>query len=101
MKGNLPMPGLTTSARISCAAVLVLSFFSVGYAQSNSAAQTSNSGTLPAAPQVVTTPAPNLEHYTPEHYSKSVKPFPDLVAPYKPRHVPEPDLKNAPRIDQL
>ena len=34
-------------------------------------------------------------------YSKSVSQFPDLVGPYQPRHVPEPNFANSPRIDQL
>src|SRR6478672_6118025 len=101
MKGNSPMPGLTVIARMSCAAVLVLAFWSVGYTQNNSVPQTKDTGALPPAPRAVTTPAPKLEHYTPQDYSKSVKPIPNVLAPYEPRHVHEPDLKNAPRIDQL
>ncbi|HYY69934.1 MAG TPA: TolC family protein [Terriglobales bacterium] len=34
-------------------------------------------------------------------YSKSVSQFPNLVGPYMPRHVPEPNLANSSRIDQL
>jgi outer membrane protein TolC len=101
MKGNLPMPGLTATARMFCIAVVVLTFWSAGFAQTNSSPRNQNSGALPAAPQAVPTPTPKLEHYTPQDYSKSVKPIPNVLAPYEPRHVPEPDLKNAPRIDQL
>jgi outer membrane protein len=101
MKGNLPMPGLTATARMFCIAVVVLTFWSAGFAQTDSSPQNQNAGALPAAPQAVPTPARKLEHYTPQDYSKSVKPIPNVLAPYEPRHVPEPDLKNAPRIDQL
>ena len=34
-------------------------------------------------------------------YSKSVPQFPNLVGPYQPRHVPEPNFANSARIDQL
>jgi outer membrane protein TolC len=34
-------------------------------------------------------------------YSKSVRPFPDALAPYKPRPVSEVNLSNTPRIEQL
>jgi outer membrane protein TolC len=34
-------------------------------------------------------------------YSKSVSQFPNLLGPYMPRHVPEPNLANSARIDQL
>ncbi|HYN15681.1 MAG TPA: TolC family protein [Terriglobales bacterium] len=34
-------------------------------------------------------------------YSKSASQFPNVVGPYMPRHVPEPNLANSSRIDQL
>jgi len=34
-------------------------------------------------------------------YSKSVSQFPNVIGPYQPRHVPEPNLANSARIDQL
>ena len=34
-------------------------------------------------------------------YSKSVSQFPNVLGPYMPRHVPEPNLANSARIDQL
>ncbi|MFI5107375.1 MAG: TolC family protein [Terriglobales bacterium] len=34
-------------------------------------------------------------------YSKSVSQFPNVVGPYQPRYVPEPNLANSARIDQL
>ncbi len=34
-------------------------------------------------------------------YSKSVSQFPNVVGPYMPRHVPEPNLANSARIGQL
>jgi outer membrane protein TolC len=35
------------------------------------------------------------------HYTRAPKGFPNLIAPYRPIHVPEPVLTNLPRIDQL
>jgi len=35
------------------------------------------------------------------HYRHAPKPFPNLIAPYRPISVPEPLLTNSPRIDQL
>jgi outer membrane protein TolC len=34
-------------------------------------------------------------------YTQPAKAFPAVLAPYKPRHVPDPILANAPRMDQL
>ena len=53
---------------------------------------------LPQAPQAEASPKlDSLEH----DYSRSVKPFPDLWAPYQARHVPEPALSNTPRLESL
>src|ERR1043166_584809 len=100
MKGTLPMTGLTATARIFCVSALTLTFWNVGLAQQDTAPHTASAGTLPVAPQA-TPPKPKLEHYTPQDYSKAAKPFPSVLAPYKARHVPEPNLANTPRIDQL
>jgi outer membrane protein len=35
------------------------------------------------------------------HYTRAPHGFPNLIAPYRPIHVPEPVLTNSPRIDQL
>lgn len=81
-------------------AILVL-LTSAGLAQGNAAAQAQTPDSLPAAPQAAAAPAPKLEHYISEDYSKAAKPFPSLLAPYKPRHVPNPNFNNTPRIQQL
>ena len=36
-----------------------------------------------------------------EDYSKPRSHLPNLIAPYSPRHVPEPNFANSSRIDQL
>ena len=35
------------------------------------------------------------------HYTRAPKPFPNLIAPYRPILIPEPVLTNSPRVDQL
>lgn len=65
--------------------------------QATAAAQPQAQSSLPAAPQDTQA----QQHYVVHDYSKSVKPFPNVIAPYKSRQVPEPNLTNAPRIDQL
>ena len=35
------------------------------------------------------------------HFTRAPKPFPNLIAPYRPIHIPEPVLTNSPRLDQL
>ena len=35
------------------------------------------------------------------NYSKPASPFPNVIAPYKPKTMPEPNLSNTARIDQL
>src|SRR5947208_9549393 len=95
------MPGLTAIARMFCVSAFILTFWNAaGLAQENTAPQTSTPAPLPDAPQP-TPPKPQLEHYTPQDYSKAAKPFPSMLAPYQPRHVPEPNLKNTARIEQL
>ena len=56
-----------------------------------------NQATLPAAPQ----PSEAQPRYVMHDYTKPAKAFPAVLAPYKPRHVPDPILANAPRMDQL
>src|SRR5215471_8559279 len=62
--------------------------------------QAQNPGALPPAPQAAPE-TPKRQEYVLQNYSKSVKPFPNVIAPYAPRHVPNPDFTNTARIDQL
>ena len=95
------MPGLTAIRRMFCVSALTFTFWNAGLAQQADSPQTEPPGALPAAPQAATPPRPHLEHYTPQDYSKAAKPFPSLLAPYKARHVPEPNLTNTARLEQL
>ncbi len=92
------MPGLKLNARAFLTCVLTISLASPGWPQQPaSSAQSVSAGTLPAAPQT----GNSAQSYTVQDYSKSVKPFPNALAPYKERPIPDTDLANRPRIDQL
>jgi len=62
--------------------------------------QAQNPGALPAAPQAAPATSKRQE-YVFQDYSRAVKPFPNVLAPYGARHVPNPDFTNTVRIDQL
>src|SRR5215831_13732033 len=62
--------------------------------------QSENPGALPSSPQAAPE-KPKRQGYVFQDYSQSVRPFPNVVAPYAPRHVPPPDFANTVRIDQL
>jgi outer membrane protein len=65
--------------------------------EASSSSQAQNQATLPAAPQQ----SEAQPQYVVHDYTKPAKAFPSVLAPYKPRHVPDPVLANAPRMDQL
>jgi hypothetical protein len=100
MRGNLPMSGLKA---IAC--TLIVCVFAIspgGIAWSQQAAlppQAQARESLPVAPQADNASAP--KSYVGTDYSKSVKPFPSVLSPYKAREVPDANLANTPRIDQL
>jgi outer membrane protein len=54
---------------------------------------------LPATPQAEK--IPSAKPYVGTDYSKSVRSFPSVLSPYKARELPDADLANTPRIDQL
>jgi len=90
------MSGLKALAPAAFLCMLVLAI--QGWSQQPAASSPPPTNTsLPAAPQTQQAPPQHLIH----DYSKSARPFPDVLAPYKPRHVPDPNLTNTPRIDQL
>jgi len=95
------MSGLKPVVHVPCTFLLLLTIAAPSWSQQpSSAAQPPEQQPLPAAPQA--TPAqPAHQSYLSQDYSKSAKPFPDVLAPYKPRHVPAPNLTNTPRIEQL
>src|SRR5271166_4768588 len=52
---------------------------------------------MPQAPA----PQNNAHPYSDQNYAKPLSPFPNVIAPYKVRNVPPPNLTNSARIDQL
>lgn len=103
------------SGRFTHAAVAVLTIASLAasplYAQEQQApAQDTQTQTpTPAPTPVYQPPTPNQGpppsparalQFGPD-YSKGQSWFPNVVAPYEQRNVPEPELTNTPRIDQL
>lgn len=90
------MSGLKALSPVAFLCMLVLAI--QGWSQQPAASSPPPTNTsLPAAPQTQQARPQHLIH----DYSKSASPFPDVFAPYKPRHAPDPNLTNTPRIDQL
>jgi outer membrane protein TolC len=56
---------------------------------------------LPQTPQPMPAAAVQPQHYVTVDYSKPQSPFPNVIAAYKPRFVPPPNLNNTDRIQQL
>ena len=52
---------------------------------------------MPQAPA----PQHNAHLYSDQDYSKPSAPFPNVIAPYRSRSVPAPNLSNSARTDQL
>ena len=96
------MPASTVIVRTVMLSVLLVGFRNGIHAQTTgTTSPPSDSATLPAAPQAAQPQPASLQHYVSDDYSKAVKPFPSLLAPYEPRHVPSPNLANTPRLQEL
>src|SRR5215467_522572 len=95
------MRGLKAIPQMLFAFFLCTTWATIVWAQGTPASgQAQNPGALPAAPQAGPE-TPKRQEYVFQDYSKTVKPFPNVIAPYAPRHVPPPDFANTARIDQL
>lgn len=95
------MSGLKVLTHVVWLCILVIAVGSRSWSQqptATAASQPQVQKSLPTAPQSAQR---SSSQYVVRDYSKSVKPFPDVLAPYKPRHVPDPNLSNTPRIEQL
>lgn len=96
------MPVSTVIVRTLMLSVLFVSFRNQIHAQTTgSTPQPASNGALPAAPQAAQPQPTSLQHYVSQDYSKPVKPFPSVLAPYEPRHVPNPNMTNTARLSQL
>jgi outer membrane protein len=89
------LPCLKSAARWFMVILLFASFLVGAWAQDTTPASP------PAASQATPVSAPQPQPFVMEDYSKSQAAFPNVIAPYMPRHVPPPNLSNTPRIDQL
>jgi outer membrane protein len=68
-----------------------------GWAQDAAVVPSAPSAQIPAQ-KAVSSPS---QPFDVQEYSKPKSHFPNLVAPYTPRHVEAPNLSNTPRIDEL
>lgn len=84
------LPDLNSSLRLMAIIVLTSAFCRTSRAQDHTAP-------MPSAP----TPEPTQRFQVDKDYSKPRAAFPNVLAPYEPRHVPPPNLANTARIDQL
>jgi outer membrane protein TolC len=68
----------------------------------NATPQNTPASTPPLTP-MPQAPAPqnNAHLYSDQNYAKPLSPFPNVLAPYKVRNVPPPNLTNSARIDSL
>jgi len=89
----------TLQKAISLALVSLL--VTASFAQ-NATPQGSQAGMPPLTP-MPQAPAPqnNAHLYSDQNYAKPVSPFPNVLAPYRVRNVPPPNLTNSARIDAL
>jgi outer membrane protein len=84
----MPFARLASTVRLIAAAVLFGTLTMAGWAQE-----------APAAPVPQNTP--ETRPIPVLNYAKPVSHFPNLIAPYKPRYLPPPNLSNTARIDDL
>src|SRR5260221_1570073 len=86
-----------TAFQRAAALFLAASMVPAGWAQDTSQ--------VPSAPSAQVEPQPAVpsksQPFEVKEYSKPRSPFPNLLAPYTPRHVAPPNLANTPRIDQF
>ncbi len=98
MQHSIVVTAFQRAAAFSLAAVfLAVIMTSAGWAQDASVVPSAPSAQIPAQKAVSSSSQP----FDVQEYSKPKSHFPNLVAPYTPRHVEAPNLSNTPRIDEL
>jgi outer membrane protein len=85
-----------TAFQRAAALFLAASMIPAGWAQDSSSVPSAPSAQAPAQK-----PAPSSRPFDVNEYSKPASAFPNVIAPYTPRHVAPPNLANTSRIDQL
>jgi outer membrane protein len=86
-----------TAFQRAAALFLAATMVPAGWAQDASSVPSAPSAQIPAHQAVPSKSQP----FDVKEYSNPRSPFPNLLAPYSPRHVAPPNLANTPRIDQL
>lgn len=95
----MSLSSLSNAFRRLIAAALLIVFPSYLVAQDTQGqAATPPAQTQSNLPQA---PTASAHHFEVSDYSKPKRAFPNVIAPYTPRHVAPPDLSNTPRLDQL
>ncbi len=98
MQRSIVVTAFQRAAAFSLAALfLAVIMASAGWAQDASVVPSAPSAQVPAQKAVSSSSQP----FDVQEYSKPKSHFPNLVAPYTPRHVEAPNLSNTPRIDEL
>ncbi|GAC1428696.1 MAG: hypothetical protein NVS1B11_11220 [Terriglobales bacterium] len=93
---------LKSAIRALTTVILAFGLAAAEWAQeSQQAVPQGNPSEQPKASQPVPVQAPQPQQFVLKDYSKPRRPFPNVLAPYRPEHVPTPDFANAPRINQL
>jgi outer membrane protein len=93
---QMQLPCLKSAIRLFIGVLLVSAGLTNGWAQ-----ESTQSSEPPSSPTPQATPGPQPQRFVVEDYSEPTAQFPNPIAPYKPRHVPPPNLSNTARIDQL
>jgi len=88
---------LLTAFQWTAAFFLAAIMVPAGWAQDASSVPSTPSAQMPAQKVLPSSSQP----FDVQEYSKPKSHFPNLIAPYTPRHVEPPNLANTPRIDQL
>ncbi|MCU1297647.1 MAG: outer rane efflux protein [Acidobacteriaceae bacterium] len=60
-----------------------------------------NASAKPTAQEPVPVQGPQPQQFVLRDYSKPRPAFPNIIAPYRPQHIPPPNLTNTPRIEDL
>jgi outer membrane protein TolC len=91
---------LFTAIQSATVVLLIAMMIPAGWAQNNASA----SAQVPSAPSTqmpAQRAVSSSQPFDVQEYAKPTSHFPNLIAPYTPRHVQAPNLANTPRIDQL
>jgi outer membrane protein len=83
------------------ALVLVAAIMPAGWAQDASQTPTAPSAQMPVQRAVSSSSPSSSQPFDVQEYAHPKSQFPNLIAPYTPRHVAPPNLANTPRIDDL